>query len=363
MLKRRTLTQLLAAASLVPAVGQAQGRYPLTRIAFGSCAEQRRPQPIWDAVLAYHPDLFIFAGDNVYGDFSTADAAGLRQAYDIAGQIAGYARLRGKVPHLAVWDDHDYGRNDGGADFPHKAVAKDEFLNFWNVPADDVRRTREGIYSAHIIGPPGMRVQVILLDLRWFRSPLKRTDRRDALGKERYMPDADPAKTMLGDEQWAWLAAELRKPAEVRLLVSSIQVLAEGHGWERWGNFPLERQKLFDTIRASNANGVVLLSGDRHFGALYRETAVGGYSLYEITSSGLNIVSSVLDAIYWNMREPGPNRLGGVHVVPNFGVIDIDWRDRTITLAVRDESGSVRCSVTIGVDELILGKQPTASGG
>ena len=363
MLKRRTLTQLLAAASLVPAVGQAQGRSPLTRIAFGSCAEQRRPQPIWDAVLAYHPDLFIFAGDNVYGDFSTADAAGLRQAYDIAGQIAGYARLREKVPHLAVWDDHDYGRNDGGADFPHKAVAKDEFLSFWNVPADDVRRTREGIYSAHIIGPPGMRVQVILLDLRWFRSPLKRTDRRDALGKERYMPDADPAKTMLGDEQWAWLAAELQKPAEVRLLVSSIQVLAEGHGWERWGNFPLERQKLFDTIRASNANGVVLLSGDRHFGALYRETPVGGYSLYEITSSGLNIVSSVLDAIYWNMREPGPNRLGSVHVVPNFGVIDIDWRDRTITLAVRDESGSVRCSVTIGVDELILGKQPAASRG
>ena len=223
MLKRRTLTQLFAAASLAPAVGQAQGHSPLTRIAFGSCAEQRRPQPIWDAVLAYQPDLFIFAGDNVYGDFNTADAAGSGRPMTLPAQIAGYARLRDKVPHLAVWDDHDYGRNDGGADFPHKAVAKDEFLSFWNVPADDVRRTREGIYSAHIIGPPGMRVQVILLDLRWFRSPLKRTDQRDALGKERYMPDADPAKTMLGDEQWAWLArraAKARRGAAAGVLAS-----------------------------------------------------------------------------------------------------------------------------------------------
>ncbi|WP_428660820.1 alkaline phosphatase D family protein [Reyranella sp.] len=349
MLKRRALTQLIAAASLAPGVGQAQGRPPLTRIAFGSCAEQRRPQPIWDAVLAYHPDLFIFAGDNVYGDFDTADAAGLRQAYDGATHITGYTSLLRTVPHLAIWDDHDYGLNDGGADFAHKAIAKEEFLRFWNVPADDVRRTREGIHNAHIIGPPGMRVQVILLDLRWFRSPLKPTDQRGAPGKERYVPDADPAKTMLGEAQWAWLAAELRKPAEVRLLVSTIQVLAEGHGWERWGNFPLERQKLFDTIRDSNASGVVLLSGDRHFGALYRETPAGGYPLYEITSSGLNM-------IYWNVREPGPNRLGAVYPVANFGAIDIDWWERTVTLALRDESGSVRRSATIKADELLFSK-------
>ncbi len=58
----------------------------------------------------------------------------------------------------------------------------------------------------------GMRVQVILLDMRWFRSPLKITDQRGAPGKERYLPDPDPTKTMLGETQWAWLADELRKP-------------------------------------------------------------------------------------------------------------------------------------------------------
>src|SRR5262249_49294123 len=224
------------------------------------------------------------------GDCSRADAATLRRAYETATAIAGYNRLRDSTPHLAVWDDHDYGINDGGGDFPYKATVKELFLDFWKVPADDVRRTREGIYDSRIISPNGMRVQVILLARRGFRSPLKPTDQRGAPGKERYLPDPDPNKTMMGAVQWAWLAGELRKPAEVRLIVSSTQVLAEGHGWERWGNMPLERQKLIDTIRHSGAKGVVLLSGDRHVGALYRETPPGLYPLYEVTSSGLNMV-------------------------------------------------------------------------
>jgi alkaline phosphatase D len=349
MFKRRTLAQLMAAAALAPASLAAQGRPPLSRIAFGSCADQARPQPIWDAILAYRPELFIFAGDNVYGDFNTADATNLKRAYEMAESIAGYGKLRDSVAHLAVWDDHDYGVNDGGGDFHHKAVSKELFLKFWNVPATDIRRTREGIYDSHVIGPPGMRVQIILLDLRWFRSPLKITDRRGAPGKERYVPDPDPAKTMLGPVQWEWLAKELRRPAEVRLIVSSTQVLAEGHGWERWGNMPLERQKLLDTIRDSGAKGVVLLSGDRHVGALYRETPRGHYPLYELTSSGLNMV-------YWAAKEPGPNRVGALYAAANFGVVDIDWWEQTLTLALRDEGGNTRRSAILSFDELQLSR-------
>jgi alkaline phosphatase D len=349
MFKRRTITQLLAVTSLAPALmpglAKAQGRPPLSRIAFGSCANQTMLQPIWDAILAYRPDLFIFCGDNVYGDFNSADAANLKRAYQVAGEIAGYNKLRDTVPHLAVWDDHDYGANDGGADFAHKTVAKELFLDFWNVPASDVRHKRDGIYDSRVIGPPGMQVQIILLDVRWFRSPLRPTDRRGAPGKERYLPDPDPAKTMLGATQWVWLAEELRKPAELRLIVSSTQVLAEGHGWERWGNLPLERQKLIDTIRDSGAKGVVLLSGDRHVGALYRETPTGLYPLHEITSSGLNMV-------YWAAKEPGPNRLGALYAAANFGVVDIDWWERRVTLSLRDDGGSVRRSVEIAFDML-----------
>ncbi|OFW97407.1 MAG: hypothetical protein A3D94_17420 [Alphaproteobacteria bacterium RIFCSPHIGHO2_12_FULL_66_14] len=347
MFKRRTVTGLMAALSLAPTSAAAQAVPPLTRIALGSCAKQTMPQPIWDAVLAWRPELFIFMGDNVYGDFKSADATGLRQAYEGAGQIAGYERLRNTVPHLAIWDDHDYGANDGGANFAHKAVSKQLFLDFWKAPQTDSRRARAGIYDSRVIGPPGMRVQIILLDVRWFRSPLRITDQRGAAGKQRYLPDPDPSKTMLGAVQWAWLAAELRKPAELRLIVSSTQVLAEGHGWERWGNFPLERQKLFDTIRDSGAKGVVFFSGDRHIGALYREQPTGLHPLYEMTSSGLNMV-------YWNAREPGPNRLGALYAGANFGAVDIDWRERKLTLALRDQDGGVQRTVTIAFDALGL---------
>ena len=118
---------------------------PLTRIAFGSCAHQDKPQPIWDAVLAYRPELFVFAGDNVYGDVSSAATSELAAAYAKAAAIPGYAALRRAVWSLATWDDHDYGRNDGGADFPYKAETKARFLDFWQIPKDDPRRGRDGV--------------------------------------------------------------------------------------------------------------------------------------------------------------------------------------------------------------------------
>ncbi|HEX2136648.1 MAG TPA: alkaline phosphatase D family protein [Microvirga sp.] len=341
------LLLLLAEAAL------AQGAPPpLTRIAFGSCADEERPQPIWDAVLGYRPDLFLFAGDNVYGDVrdgrgvpETELIEGLRQSYAQASRVPGMVALRSAVPHLATWDDHDYGKNDAGADFVGRHEAQKLFLQFWDVPLSDERHRREGIYHARTFGPQGQRVQAILLDTRFFRSPLRPADQRDAAGREHYLPDEDPAKTMLGEAQWAWLADRLREPAELRLVVSSIQVLADGHGWERWGNLPRERQRLYDLIRDTEAKGVVFISGDRHIGGLYRESAGTPYPLVEITSSGIN-------QAFASNREPGPNRLGAVYGAPNFGTVDIDWWEGTITLSVRNGAGETVRRHSLRLDEL-----------
>ena len=59
------------------------------------------------------------------------------------------------------------------------------------------------------------------------------------------MPNTDPTPTVLGEAQWKWLEEQLQVPAEVRLIGSSIQVVAEDHGWEKWTNFPHERERLF----------------------------------------------------------------------------------------------------------------------
>ncbi|MGH6897622.1 MAG: alkaline phosphatase D family protein [Geminicoccaceae bacterium] len=333
----RCALSLVALASCASAA--AAQHAPLTRIAFASCANQTKPQPIWEAVLDYRPELLIFAGDNVYGDVGSGAMTELEAAYAKALTIEGYRRARQAAPVLATWDDHDFGKNDGGADFPHKRAAKRLFLEFWQVPEDDPRRTRAGIHHARTFGPEGMRVQVVLLDTRTFRSPLEVADPPGAPGQGPYAPDPDPTKTMLGAAQWAWLRAQLMQPAEVRLIVSSVQVLAEGHGYERWGNLPTERARLLELIRETGATGVVFLSGDRHVGALYRR-AGPSYDLYEITSSGINMTYA------WN-RDAGPHRLGAVYGAENFGTIDLDWWAGEVRLAIRAMNGEAVRQLTI----------------
>ncbi|MFM8899132.1 MAG: alkaline phosphatase D family protein [Burkholderiales bacterium] len=351
-MKRRALLGSVVAlagcqgAAHVPSLlSSREDRAPLRRIAFGSCNDQNKPQHIWQAVLASRPDLFLFAGDNVYASEQPWSAARMARAYETQALSPAFARLRQTVPHMATWDDHDFGLNDGGASFAHKQAAKDEFLKFWGLADSDPVRQREGVYSARVFGPKGQRVQVIMLDTRWFRSDLKLTDQRGAVGKERFVPDPDPNKTLLGSTQWAWLEARLREDAQVRLIVSSIQVLAEGHGWERWGNFPLERARLFDLLTRTRAHGVVFLSGDRHIGALYRETRGLPYPLFDLTSSGLTHP-------WKNATEAGPNRLGGLVGDMHFGTVDIDWPTGQLTLALRGVGDEVWLEHKLGINTL-----------
>ncbi|MGB0631115.1 MAG: alkaline phosphatase D family protein [Alphaproteobacteria bacterium] len=302
---------------------------PLTRVAFGSCLDQKLPQPIFRTVRAYDPDIFLFLGDNVYGDVSSGDMTELTQAYAALDRNQDFRALRQETPLLATWDDHDYGANDAGAGFRWREAAEKLFLDFWQVPEDDERRGRKGVYTSRMQGPPGRRVQIILLDTRYFRADFQRTGQR----RPKYAPDNDPGKTMLGEAQWAWLEAELRKPADLRLLVSSIQVLADGHGWERWGHLPRERTRLFDVIRRTDAQGVILLSGDRHFGALYENPDAVGYPLYELTSSSLN-------RPWRRAKEADSRQIGAVIGMENFGAIDIDWSARSVVLSLRRLDGS-----------------------
>ena len=125
------------------------------------------PQPIWTAVLEAEPDLFVFLGDNVYAD--TEDMDVLREEYARLGRDPGFVRLRESVPLMATWDDHDYGADDAGNWYPMRDSSQQVFMDFWGVPSDDPMRGRPGVYSSRIIGPPGRRVQIILLDTRYFR--------------------------------------------------------------------------------------------------------------------------------------------------------------------------------------------------
>ena len=90
----------------------------LRRIAFGSCAKENRKQPIWDAVVDARPELFVFLGDNVYGD--TDDMAVLAGKYAKLAAQPGFQKLKRQAGIVATWDDHDYGADDVGRDYPMK---------------------------------------------------------------------------------------------------------------------------------------------------------------------------------------------------------------------------------------------------
>ena len=298
------------------------------------------------------PQLFLGLGDNIYGD--TTDMAVLKEKYDLLAGKPGYQALLKTCPVLATWDDHDYGVNDGGAAYPRKVESQQIMLDFYGVAPDSPRRKRAGVYGAWRYGAEGQRVQIILLDLRYFRSRAAK-DTRPAEEKTRlnlvgwYVPDPDPAATILGAEQWRWLEEQLKLPADLRLIGSSTQVIAGEKGMESWENFPRERKRLYDLIRSTRANGVIFLSGDVHFSEISR-TDEGPYPLYDFTSSGLTNTHAGWAAAV------NPHRVSPMACSePNFGLLRLDWKGArsSVTMEAHTVDGKTAFARTIRLNELV----------
>ena len=324
----------------------------ISKIAFGSCGDPYKDMTIWNAIAEEEPNLFLYLGDNVYQteEKNLPDLFELKEAYNRLASNSDFKSLRAKTPVLTVWDDHDYGLNDAGGDWPYKFNSQQLFYQAWAVKDGDPRLSRDGIYHSVLIGPPDKKVQIIMLDTRFFRSPLKKTDQMGAPYKERYVPDNEPKKTMLGEQQWDWLEEQMNVPARFRLIVSSIQIIADGHGWEAWRALPNERQKLYQLITDSEAAATVFLSGDRHSASIYEEDENLPFTVTEVTSSSLNVP---LTSFVKNIRvEPGPNRIGKPFYQANYGLIEIDWESNTVNLSIKSDSSKTVRSKTVHLDAL-----------
>ena len=317
---------------------------PVSRILFGSCLKQNDPSPIFETMIERRPELLLFLGDNIYAD--TFDMGEMSAKYEVLAAKPDFEKLRNACPVHATWDDHDYGVNDGGAEYTPRDESQRIFVDFWGDPADSPRRSRPGVYESAIYGEPGKRVQVLMLDTRYFRGPLKKGEKR--LGGSWY-PSEDPSITMLGEAQWTWLEEELRKPAEVRLLVSSIQLVASAAGQETWANLPLEQKKLYSLIAKTKAGGVVVLSGDRHWAELSVEREGVPYPIWDLTSSSFNQIHE-----RGTPTENSKRALANTWHRENFGEVLIDWKgeDTLIHLRVRDREGKVVIEQAVSLGDL-----------
>jgi len=288
-------------------------------IGFGSCLDQNLDQPIWTAIHKEQLDAFFFLGDNVYGDSRFFSITTLSRAYEIQ---------KNKLPDwlenieiLQIWDDHDYGLNDGGKNYRHKEISQEIYLNFWKIPQDDQRRNQEGVFFSKFVNHNERIIQFIGMDTRYHRSNLKGS-------KNFYRPNTDIDATILGEKQWLWLKDELDKEADIKIIASSIQVLAKEHRFEKWSNFPDERFKLLSMLsEASTNSNLIIISGDRHRGGIYKKE-----NLMEVTSSSMNKPSNI-------DYETDKYLDGKTHPEENYGIIEIT--DKRVFIYLKNIDGKV----------------------
>ena len=318
------------------------------KVLVGSCLHQDKAQPIWQPMLQEQADLFMLLGDNVYGD--TEDMAELEGKYKKQWSKPGMQKMLATTPTIGMWDDHDFGQNDGGKEYPQKEASRQVMLDYFNEPKNSVRRTRpDGIYTSYFYGEAPNRVQVIMPDLRWQRDALKHVSRIEYTLKKKpnnqgpYLPHTDASKKMLSDAQWQWLTTELKKPADVRILASSLQLLPEFSGWESWANFPQERQQLLNLLDQFAINNLVIVSGDTHWSEMSQITRKNGQPLWEMTSSGLTEE--------WKQVSPNKHRVGHSFSKANYGILDIQFADGAtkVIMSVKDEKGEVKIQQAISL--------------
>jgi len=300
------------------------------KIAFGSCSNQDLKQVMWTPVLAQAPDVWVWLGDNIYAD--TLDMEKMAEKYQQQRSHPLYQQLEKSAVILGTWDDHDYGENDAGKEYPKKVESQQLFLDFIGVPKDSPRRKQEGVYSSYDWSRGGVNFKFYLLDARYFRDPIERV-------KRSYQPNL--SGTLLGDTQWRWLETEFKNSrADVNIIASGIQIIPEQHDWEKWANFPNERQRLFKLIKKYDLAKPVFISGDRHIGEISMLT-FQNKKLYEVTASSLTHG--------WGKRRPEANkhRLGEIVYDLNFGMLELKpGPEKTVSLHLLTREG-VAESVTI----------------
>ena len=291
------------------------------KIGLGSCLDQDYPQPIWQSIKKEDLNYFIFLGDNVYGDTRYGSLRKMKSAYDKQKKVL--PDFLNDISIFSIWDDHDFGINDGGADYRFKRRAQELYLDFWEITKDDDRSNREGIYFSKNEIFFGKKFKFIFLDTRFFRSKLKGK-------KSNYIENIEPDATILGNAQWTWLENELKSDFDFLFIFSSIQIIAKDHRFEKWSNFPIERAKLFELLEKFN-DKTILFSGDRHRAGIYRKNGI-----IEVTSSSMNKPGS-------SFSETDSYLIGKTYPQENYGVLEI--LENTIHIKIKDIKGNTLNSI------------------
>lgn len=315
-------------------------------VALGSCNYINEPEldrpgkgygsgyPIFESINSKNPDIMIWGGDNIYLREADWDSkTGILHRYTHSRSIKEMQPLLAKTQNFAIWDDHDFGPNDGDRSFYNKNLTLEAFKDFWANKSYGINpEQNEGNYSTFNWGD----AQFFLLDDRFFKSP---NDRKTG------------ERTILGNEQYEWLIDALSSSnAPFKIICIGGQVISNAARFENYATYPEEREKLLKEIEANKIKGVLFLSGDRHFTELSKLERNGTYPLYDWTVSPL---TSGIGESY--KQDKNTNQVeGSLFAVNNFGTISFSGNkeNRQMKLSLFDKEGAALWNKVILKKEL-----------
>jgi alkaline phosphatase D len=305
----------------------------LNKLAFGSCNNQLFPQKQWKNMLPLKPDLFMFGGDNIYGD-KKYTFPGVEWDYWVQNSRPSYHKFKKHVPIIGIWDDHDYGKNNGGEEYKDKKNSQRHFLDFMQVESDDPRRNQEGIYTSYVFGPIHEQVKIILLDARYFRNK----------------------KTLLGEKQWQWFEDQIRNStAKFHLIANGTAVFYPNYkSGEEWIDVPGEIERLIELLTKHKPSGTLLISGDKHHSAFIK-AKINGKIWHEFMSSGMthSLIGKKPNSTDLALASGFPVNFD-LYVGRNFGEIQFNWNDEpSLTLNIRSAiSGKIKKTRTLYLKDM-----------
>lgn len=265
--------------------------------------------------MASHPtDFMLWMGDNVYLLFGEWEKASrMQEKYTkvrLHPKTNAFLRTR---PNYAIWDDHDYGPDNGDGSFHNKAATLANFKDFWANPSWGTAET-PGIFSSFSFQDSDF----FLLDDRYHRI---KTDH----------------ETMLGAGQLTWLKESLKaSTGTFKFIAHGSQVLNPLNNYECFRMYA-ELEELLDFIESEKISGVVFLTGDRHFTELLKVEREGMYPLYDFTCSPLT------SFVRKKIRKPEDREYSNPVRVPGTGYADFNYGTVSISGPVDQRVCTLSC--------------------
>lgn len=316
----------------IPALWEYRTDPPQFKAMFGSCLfinDKPFDRPgkgyggeyeIMTAMTAEKADIMIWLGDNVYTrEVDWWSETGFHYRYTHTRSVPELQQMLSQSINLAAWDDHDFGPNNSDRSFRNKDMALRVFSEFWTNPSFGVG-DGIGAYTQYRYAD----VDFFILDNRYHRRPNKLKSEKG---------------TWLGEKQLKWFKdALISSDAAYKIVCVGGQVLNSAENHETYASTAKEeRQEILDLIDEAKIEGVVFLSGDRHFTELSNYKTPNGVEIWDYTSSPLT--SGVYDG---GCSENNQNRVDGTCVTErNYGTIEVkgNRENRQLVLKAFDSKG------------------------